>query len=69
MAEEMDRLDRWKDDIVRRMGRGELETERIPSVIKRCPACHRLSLEYDPNTGRISCSRCGFSENLPIIKS
>ena len=42
--------------------------EKIPAVIRRCPKCNNLSLEYDIEKGRIKCSRCGFEENIPQIK-
>ena len=42
--------------------------ERIPAVIKRCPKCHGLSLDYDTKTGRIHCSKCGFEEHIPMTR-
>lgn len=48
--------------------KGQLDSgtsfEKIPSVIKRCPKCSSLTLEYDPS-GRIKCTKCGFKYDLP----
>lgn len=57
----------WKKEI-----EGKLkcfDKEKIPAVIKRCPQCGNLSLEFDSKTGRIYCTRCGFEEHFPIMKS
>jgi len=43
----------------------EKEVEKIPVVLKRCPKCFNLSLEYDPKTGRIYCTKCGFEAYIP----
>ena len=60
----MPSIKEWKKllDSKLRMG------EDIPSVIKRCPKCNNLSLVYDPQTGKISCTKCGFEENLPMME-
>jgi transcription initiation factor TFIIIB Brf1 subunit/transcription initiation factor TFIIB len=42
--------------------------EKIPAVIKRCPKCHKLTLEFDPETGRIYCTSCGFKEHIKVVK-
>ena len=31
------------------------------SPVKKCPQCGMLSLKYNPSTGMIVCTRCGFS--------
>ena len=41
--------------------------EPIPQIIKRCPKCNNLSLTYDPESGKIKWSKCGFEEALPKI--
>ncbi len=46
----------------------EKEVEKIPVVLKRCPKCFNLSLEYDPKTGRIYCTKCGFEAYIPKTK-
>ena len=48
--------------------RGEIKAEHIPALIKRCPKCSQLSLEFDPKTGIIRCIKCGFEERLPMFK-
>jgi len=44
------------------------EKEKIPAVVKRCPKCFSLTLEYDPETGRIYCTKCGFEEYITKMK-
>ena len=44
------------------------EQIKIPSVIKRCPKCHNMSLEYDVKNGRIFCSKCDFELKIPTAK-
>ena len=46
----------------------KIDFEKIPAVIRRCPVCHALSLEYDPKTGRIYCTKCGFEEHMPVLE-
>jgi ribosomal protein S27E len=59
-----------KNDILVKKGLNErLRTEeKIPSVIKRCPKCNHLTLEYNPDTGEIRCTNCGFKENLMMTR-
>lgn len=57
-------MEEWKKLINEKLRKGE----QIPQVIKRCPVCNNLSLTYDPETGKIKCTKCGFEENLPKIK-
>ena len=35
------------------------------SAVKRCPKCGRLSLEYDARAGRLYCTKCDFSAEMP----
>lgn len=61
----------WKKDVesnLRRAKEDEKLKEKIPAIIKRCPKCLSLSLEFDPKTGRIYCTRCGFEEHISTIK-
>ena len=53
-----------KKEIQNKIERGE----RVISVAKKCPKCFNLSLEYNPNTGRIFCTKCGFYQDIPIFK-
>ena len=63
----MQLYNKWKKDMENKLKEGE---KFFPaSAIKRCPKCQNLSLEFDAATGRIYCTRCGFEENLPIIKN
>jgi ribosomal protein S27AE len=63
--------DEWKKDIeekLKKYSKDEELKETIPAVVKRCPKCHESSLEFDPKTGRIFCTRCGFEEYLKQIR-
>ena len=42
--------------------------DKVPAIIQRCPKCKNLSLEYNPETGLLKCTKCGFEEHLPQIK-
>ncbi|MCK4522444.1 MAG: hypothetical protein KAU20_07765 [Nanoarchaeota archaeon] len=55
--------DNFKKEIGKTPKQG-IEIEKIASVIKRCPKCHNLSLEFDKENNRIICKRCGFSQDL-----
>jgi ribosomal protein S27E len=60
----MPSVQQWKRLIDSKFSKGE----EIPKVIKRCPKCNNLSLTYDPQTGNISCSKCGFQEYVKIME-
>lgn len=64
--------DQWKKDMEKRLRKAfkepQFEKIKLPAIIKRCPKCHNLTLEYDPKTGRIYCTKCGFEEHIPLIK-
>ncbi len=60
----------WKKDIeqkIKKFTKEEIK-EKIPAIVKRCPKCHKLTLEYDPKTGRIHCTSCGFEVYIPMAK-
>lgn len=60
----------WKKDIEQKLKKYTKEEElkeKIPAVIKRCPKCHKLTLEYDPKTDRIYCTSCGFETFIPRV--
>jgi len=50
------------------MGNDKEIIEKIPTIVKRCPKCNNLSLEFDPKTGRIHCTKCSFTEYLKTVK-
>ena len=56
----------WKKDIASKLKQAVIFREKIPTVLKRCPKCQMLSLEFDPTTARIFCTRCGFEEHLNL---
>ena len=60
----MPSIHQWKRLIDERFRKGG----DIPTVIKRCPRCNNLSLTYNPQTGKISCSKCGFEEYLKMME-
>ncbi len=53
----------WKKNIEKKLN--EVGLDKIPSVVKRCPKCNSLSLEFDEKTGRLFCTKCGFEVLLP----
>jgi len=62
--------DEWKKDIEKKIEKYTKKDikEKIPAIIKRCPKCMQLTLEYDPKTGKIHCKNCGFQEHIPMTK-
>lgn len=54
----------WKKDITHRLKQLTIFHEKIPTVLKRCPKCKNLTLEFEPASARLFCSRCGFQEYL-----
>jgi ribosomal protein S27E len=64
--------DKWKKDMEKKIKTYTKEEmskkEKIPAVIRRCPKCHKLTLEFDPETGKIKCTSCGFEVFIPQIK-
>ena len=58
----------WKKEIEKKIKKYTKEEEKIPALIKRCPKCHKLTLQYDPKTGRIYCTSCGFEEHISIMR-
>ena len=55
----------WKKEIEKY--KGKFEIEKIPAIVKRCPKCNSLSLEFDVKTGRIYCTKCGFEEWFKVL--
>ena len=56
----------WRKEIEEKLK--DVEPEKIPAIIRRCPQCKNLSLEFDPNTGIIKCTKCGFEQKLKVMK-
>lgn len=42
--------------------------KKIPkfSVVQECPKCGQLALSF--KSGRITCSNCGYEQDVPSIK-
>jgi len=63
---------KWKKGIEQKIKKYTKEEiskkEKIPAIVKRCPKCHKLTLEFNPETGKIYCTSCGFEEFIPQIK-
>ena len=53
-----EKIDKFNDD--------EKLKEKIPSIIKRCPKCFSLTLEFDIKTGKIHCTKCGFQTYIKV---
>ena len=53
----------WKKDVEEELR--EVGLDKIPAIVKRCPKCNSLSLEFDQKTGRIFCTKCGFEMIFP----
>ena len=53
----------WKKDVEEKLRKPGLD--KIPAVVKRCPKCISLSLEFDQKTGRVFCTKCGFEMFFP----
>ncbi len=53
----------WKKDVEEKLR--EVGLDKIPTIVKRCPKCNSLSLEFDQKTGRIFCTKCGFEMFFP----
>jgi len=64
--------DKWKKDIeskIKTYTKEEIsKKEKIPAIVKRCPKCRKLTLEFDPETGKIYCTSCGFQEYIKTVK-
>lgn len=46
----------------------DVAPEHIPALIKRCPQCKNLSLEFDAKTGTVKCTKCGFEQKLKVMQ-
>lgn len=42
----------------------KISVEKIPALIKRCPQCQSLTIEFDTATSAIKCTKCGFEQKL-----
>ena len=64
--------DKWKKGVEKKIKKytkeEEFKKEIIPAIVKRCPKCHKLTLQYYPKTGRIYCTSCGFEEYVKVVK-
>jgi len=61
----------WKKEVeekISKFTKDEKLKEKIPAVIKRCPKCFELSLEFDVKQGKIRCTKCGFEENIKKLE-
>ncbi|GEM_PF-4573643 len=46
----------------------EIEIEKIPAPVKRCPQCKALALEFDAKAGILKCAKCGFKNYLKLMR-
>ena len=42
--------------------------EKIPVLIKRCPQCFSLSLDFDVKSGILKCGKCGFEQRMKMVR-
>jgi ribosomal protein S27E len=42
----------------------EFDFEKIGSIVKKCPKCFSLSLEFDTKQKKLICKSCGFSQDF-----
>jgi len=63
----MGRYEEWKTAVERKLQEG-FDKEKIPPVIRRCPRCGNLSLEFAIAQGKIVCKRCDFTEAIKQVK-
>jgi len=59
----MNIYEEWKKDVEEKLKNVGLD--KIPAIVKRCPKCNSLSLEFDKETGRVFCTKCGFEMFFP----
>jgi len=52
----------WKKEVEERLS--TFSKEKIPAIIKRCPKCFSLALEFDVKAGKVKCTKCDFEENI-----
>jgi hypothetical protein len=50
-------------EVMKRLEEG-IVPEKLPTVIKRCPKCKRVTLQFDPTLNRLFCTHCDFSITL-----
>lgn len=55
---------KWRSDIIRKIE--NVEPERVPSLISRCPKCKALKLSFDVKTYKVRCDSCGFEVSLRV---
>ncbi|MEK6959906.1 MAG: hypothetical protein AABX47_01925 [Nanoarchaeota archaeon] len=56
----------WKKDITKKLTNVVIFKKNLTTVMKRCPKCLDLTLEFDPKTSRLHCTQCGFEEHFNL---
>ena len=57
-------MEEYFKDLDKKLSERKEKIEKIPAEIKRCPKCKKLTLEFDPEQGRIHCTSCGLEYYL-----
>jgi len=56
----------WKKETAKKLTNVVIFKKNMPTVMKRCPKCQNLTLEFDPKTCRLYCNQCGFEEHFQL---
>lgn len=60
-----DLYEKWKNHVIDELH--DLEHIKPTKVKSKCPKCLSSSLEYDPENGKVTCSKCGYSEYIAKV--
>ena len=53
----------FEKEVMKRLQEG-IKPEDLPGVVKRCPKCKKVTLQFDPALNRLYCTHCDFSVTL-----
>ncbi|MBW3015533.1 hypothetical protein KY330_03865 [Candidatus Woesearchaeota archaeon] len=57
--------DRWKKDMMKKLDK--LERFKPKKVEVRCPKCQADTLEFNPDTGKVHCKKCGYEDYVAKV--
>lgn len=63
MAEDL--YPKWKKRVLDELS--ELKDFKPTKVEAKCPKCLTQSLEFDPETGKVHCKKCGYEEYIAKV--
>lgn len=64
----MTEIDDLKKLIKEKIKDDKFDVENIPVMIKRCPRCNNMTLEYDDKTKKLICRSCGFEVYINTLR-